>query len=331
MDLADLRTFLVVAQHANLHRAAFELHQSPSALSKAIRRIETLLHTPVFDRIGKRVALNPQGVLLRERAVELIALADRMRADFRGEAGNVHCRIAGPAILQWRFGAQLSSLLVERCPGGGVSFSVQYEDAALAAVARAEADFALISGAAMAASLPVGLDAMLLGSTTMQLAAGATHPLAHQVSESSARVTRSKSSKAAPATTGLSMAQILPYGFACPTRALFSGLERGARSDGWRDDQLPRRVQWWVDDLQLLVALVRAGQALAYLPAFAIAQAGLIRLPLLDCPYQCTDQIWLAWRSNGASGWQHQLLDALRISMDARSEQSDQVDQIDHF
>ncbi len=328
MDLADLRTFLVVAQHANLHRAALELHQSPSALSKAIRRIENLLRTPLFDRIGKRVALNPQGVLLRERAVELIALADRVRADFRGDAGSVHCRIAGPAILQWRFGAQLSALLTARYPAAGVSFSVQYEDAALAAVARAEADFALISGTAMATSLPVGLDAMLLGSTSMQLAAGPTHPLARQVTGPNASVKASRSSKALRPDTGLLMAQILPYGFACPTRALFSGLERGARSDGWRDDQLPRRVQWWVDDLQLLVALVRAGQALAYLPAFAIAEAGLIRLPLIDCPYQCTDQIWLAWRSHGASGWQHQLLDALRMAMNAGSEQADYVPQL---
>ena len=61
MDIADLRSFLVIARHANLRAAADELHQTPSALSKAVKRLETSLATPVFDRVGKAIRLNTAG------------------------------------------------------------------------------------------------------------------------------------------------------------------------------------------------------------------------------------------------------------------------------
>lgn len=106
-------------------------------------------------------------------------------------------------------------------------------------------------------------------------------------------------------------AQVLAHAFAAPSRSMFCGLERGARADGWRDDALPRRIRFWLDDLQLLIALVRSGQALAYLPDFALAEAGLTRLRVSDCPYECVEDCFLVWRPASASGWQQQLVDEL--------------------
>ncbi len=48
MEISDLRSFLVIARYANLRTAANELHQSPSALSKAVRRLEALKN--LYDR-----------------------------------------------------------------------------------------------------------------------------------------------------------------------------------------------------------------------------------------------------------------------------------------
>lgn len=284
MDIADLCSFLVVARHANLRAAAGELHQTASALSKAVKRLETSLATPLFDRIGKAIRLNAAGERLRERALALTALADQTVAEFRGVSLRSHCRLLAPAVLQWGFGATLAARLSARDPRASLAFVTLFEDAALAALARGEGDLALVTDVALGAALPAGLASVRLGEIRMQLAAGAGHPLAGRGE--------------------VPTADALQHDFACPQRSMFCGLERGSRADGWRDDRLPRRIRFWLDDLQLLLALVRSGQALAYVPDFALAQdPGLVRLTVPDCPYDCVEQVHLVWRPATASGW----------------------------
>lgn len=288
MDIADLRSFLVIARHANLRAAADELHQTPSALSKAVKRLETSLATPVFDRIGKAIRLNAAGERLCERALALTTLADQTEAEFRGVSLRSHCRLLAPAVLQWGFGAAIAA----RLPGFGLAFVTLFEDAALAALARGEGDLALVTGVALEAALPAGLQALRLGEIRMQLAAGTGHPLAGR--------------------SEVPMAEVLQHDFACPQRSMFCGLERGSRADGWRDDRLPRRIRFWLDDLQLLISLVRSRQALAYLPDFALAEApDLVRLTVPDCPYECVEQVHLVWRPATASGGLAGLMAAL--------------------
>lgn len=289
MDIADLRSFLVIARHGNLRVAAEALHQSPSALSKAVKRLEASLATPVFDRVGKAIRLNADGDRLRERAARLVALADETEAEFRGVSLRSHCRLLAPAVLQWGFGPALAARLSVLDGQASLAFVSLFEDAALAALARGEGDLALVTGVALHSALPAGLQTLRLGEIRMQLAAGPGHPLA---------------------LTGRNplTAEVLAHDFACPSRSMFCGLERGARADGWRDDRLPRRIRFWLDDIQVLLALVRSGQALAYLPDFALAQdPTLVRLSVPDCPYECVEQVHLVWRPGSAPGWLHRL------------------------
>jgi len=303
MDINDLRSFLVVARDANIRSAALELHQSPSALSKAIRRLEIALNTALFDRVGKRLRLNSHGDQLRERALQLVALADLTQAEFRGERQQLHCRIVGPAILQWRYGPQLSVTLQNNFPNSGIAFESQFEDAAITALTRGEADFALVTGVVVEAALPTGLEAISLGSMTMRLAAGKLHPL----------VKLAKKTKRSEGLLTATTLQVLQYDFACPDRSLFCGVARGARSDGWRDDQLPRKIRFWLADLQLLMALVKTNQALAYLPDFALEEHDLVRVKVSDCPYECVENCWLLWKPATASGWQNKLITGLMV------------------
>lgn len=316
MDINDLKSFLVIARHQNLRSAASELHQTPSALSKAIRRLEESLHTDVFDRIGKSLQLNADGELLRHRAEQLVNLAEQTRADFRGERQQIHCRIAGPAILQWKFGTAISVALREQHPGSGIAFQTVYEDAALALLAKGSADFAIVTEAALHGSLPAGMKKIDLGTISMQLAAAEHHALIADKQKASAESSTAKATnKKAPRISrvlSFSTAQVLQHDFACPPRSMFCGLERGARSDGWRDDQIPRKIRFWIDDLHLLVRLVQSGQALAYLPDFVLEQADLRHIKVRDCPYECIEKAWLVWRPKTAAGWQLRLVDALK-------------------
>ncbi|MES2320564.1 MAG: LysR family transcriptional regulator [Pseudomonadota bacterium] len=298
MNLSDLRIFVSAAQRPSLGAAAIEMHLTPSAVSKALRRLEESLDTPLFDRSAKQLLLNDSGQRLLGRARNLLALADQARADVMGERAALDCRLGGPALLLWRHG-QAASEALRDWPDATLRMQAMFEGEALAALARGDINGAIVTGEAIAGRGEHWSDsweATSLGELNLQLVAGSGHPLAQGSKGSVIKA---------------SSAQVLAHDFACPPRSLFCGVQRGGRSDGWRDDQLPRKIRYWTDDLQLLLGFVRAGKALAYLPDFALAEAGLVRIHVSDCSFTCSEQAWLVWNKASAAGWQHQLASAL--------------------
>jgi len=298
MELSDLRLFVTATRHRTLLEAAAELHLTASAVSRAIRRLEDALRAPLFDRAGKTLRLNAAGQRLRERAQALLALAEQTRAEFEGGDFGVRCRIAAPPLLQWRFGATIAEALSARWGDAGLALRPAWEDDALEALARGEVDFAIVTDEPLRdARSSAGFESIVLGELTMQVAAGPAHPLAQKARGGSARV---------------AAARVLAHDFACPSRSMLGGQPRGTRADGWWDDRLPRRIRYWVDDLQVLLSLVRRGHALAYLPAFALRESGLVQIRVGGCPFECVETAHLVWRPVAASGWQATLVDALR-------------------
>ncbi len=303
MNLTDLRIFVSAAHRPSLGAAALELHLTPSAVSKALRRLEDNLGTPLFDRSAKLLVLNDSGQRLLGRAKNLLALADQAKQDIMGERAAVDCRLGGPAVLLWRQGKMVAEALAA-FPDGSLRLQAMFEDEALAALARGDLNCAIVTGAAIegrGAHWSADWEATPLGSLTLQLMASRTHALAQGGAGPDARVFDALTEA------------VLVHDFACPSRSLFCGVQRGARSDGWRDDQLPRKIRYWTDDLQLLLGFVKSGQALAYLPDFALADPALVRIRVTDCAFYCTETAWLVWSRASASDWQRQLADACRV------------------
>lgn len=301
MNLPDLRVFVSAARRPSLGAAAQELHLTPSAVSKAVRRLEQHLGTPLFDRSAKQLVLNDAGHFLLQRALALLALADQARADLMGARAAFECRIGGPAILLWRHAQGLAQAL-RAYPQATLRLQPVFEEEALAALARGDIDAALVTGAALTERgqhWSPHWQVTPLGRVTLQLVAGLTHPLAVQVAHDG--------TNDMPRVVRTSSAQVLAHDFACPSRSLFCGVERGSRSDGWRDDVLPRKIRYWSDDLQLLLQLVKSGDALAYLPDFALDDPALLRIEVDDCPFSCIEQVALVWNRDQAATWLSQL------------------------
>ena len=298
MDFSDLRAFVTATRHVSLQEAASELHITPSALSKTIRRLEGDLRAPLFDRSGKAMRLNATGRRLRERALSLLDMVEQTRAEFEGASFRVQCRIGGPPILQWRHGPALARAVAGLYADSSVQFRPQYEDEAVLGLLRGELDFALVTGEALR-NAPAGaaLRTLALGELEMQLAVARSHPLAAGMKGRTLR---------------LSTKRLLAHDFVSPSRSIFCGVPRGERSDGWRDDALPRRIRYWADDQQVLIALVRDGSAIAYLPAFTLAQEDFVAIRLVDSPLRCTESAHLAWRPSAAMGWQVAVVECLR-------------------
>ncbi|ACV26394.1 LysR family transcriptional regulator [Kangiella koreensis] len=89
MDTDLLRTFLSVASIGSFTLAAKKLQLTQPALSKRIKRLETIVGTNLFDRVGNHVIETEAGRLLREQAPAILGSIDNTFQDIRDLTGRV--------------------------------------------------------------------------------------------------------------------------------------------------------------------------------------------------------------------------------------------------
>ena len=82
MEIRTLRYFLAVAREENMSRAAETLHVTQPTLSKQLKALEDELGKKLFTRHSFSIELTDEGVLLRDRAEDLIAMADKIEQEF---------------------------------------------------------------------------------------------------------------------------------------------------------------------------------------------------------------------------------------------------------
>ena len=82
MEIRTLRYFLAVAREENMSRAAEQLHVTQPTLSKALKSLEDELGKKLFLRHSFSIALTEEGVLLRNRAEDLVSMADKIEQEF---------------------------------------------------------------------------------------------------------------------------------------------------------------------------------------------------------------------------------------------------------
>lgn len=72
MEMRQLRYFLAVAEQQSFTRAAETVHVSQPSLSVQIAALEDEVGLPLFDRLGRHVALTEAGKILREHAARVL-------------------------------------------------------------------------------------------------------------------------------------------------------------------------------------------------------------------------------------------------------------------
>ena len=77
MEIRVLKYFLVVAQEENITRAAEILHITQPTLSRQMMQLEDELQTSLFVRGKRSLTLTPNGMLLKRRAEEIVALSEK--------------------------------------------------------------------------------------------------------------------------------------------------------------------------------------------------------------------------------------------------------------
>ena len=94
MDIRILRYFLAVAQEENITRAAESLHIAQPSLSKQIMELEDELGKKLLIRGKRKITLTEEGVLLRKRAEDIVALVDKTEREISSDCTAVSGEIA---------------------------------------------------------------------------------------------------------------------------------------------------------------------------------------------------------------------------------------------
>lgn len=119
MELRVLRYFVQIARDESITRAAKALHISQPTLSKQMKDLEAELGVRLFIRSNHSVRLTEDGIRLRLRAEDLLAMADQTMNEFlrrdRSISGDIRIGAAeGEAV---RILGSAMQKLKERYPG----------------------------------------------------------------------------------------------------------------------------------------------------------------------------------------------------------------------
>ncbi len=137
MKLAQLRTFVEIADSGGFARAAARLHLTQPATSRQISLLEAEFGVALFDREGRRVKLTPEGEDLLHRSRQILAdaefLGQRAQALRGGHTGPLRIS-ATPQVIENILAPFLVKFL-RRCPG----VDVQLQESGSARLTQLEA------------------------------------------------------------------------------------------------------------------------------------------------------------------------------------------------
>ena len=93
MEIRVLRYFLTVVREEGINRAAEALHITQPTLSRQLSQLEKEVGVKLFNRGAKKITLTNEGILLRRRAEEILALVDRTEQELIEQDEQVEGRV----------------------------------------------------------------------------------------------------------------------------------------------------------------------------------------------------------------------------------------------
>lgn len=83
MDIRVLEYFLAVAREESISKAAEALHMTQPPLSRQLKELEEELGKQLFIRGSRKITLTEEGLLLRQRAEEIVELLEKTRSEIQ--------------------------------------------------------------------------------------------------------------------------------------------------------------------------------------------------------------------------------------------------------
>jgi DNA-binding transcriptional LysR family regulator len=174
MTLDQLRIFVTVAEREHMTRAAESLHLTQSAVSGAIQALEARHAITLFNRIGRRIELTPDGRFFLEQARAVLraaAAAELSLLELRGlKRGSIDLHASQTIGAYW-LPERLARFHAEH-PSIEIRLSIGNTEQVAAAVSSGSAEIGFVEGTISQPDLTtqqVDLDRLVI-------VAGASHP-----------------------------------------------------------------------------------------------------------------------------------------------------------
>lgn len=146
MEFRTLRYFLAVAREQNMTEAANVLHVTQPTLSRQIAELERELGVELFERTNRSCVLTGDGMRLRQRAEEIVALVEQTEGELADReleiSGNI--RIGAGETQAMRFVLDAFAALRRDHPGVTCELYTGNADAVEERLERGLLDFALV-------------------------------------------------------------------------------------------------------------------------------------------------------------------------------------------
>jgi DNA-binding transcriptional LysR family regulator len=146
LNLVHLRVLAAVARTGSVTEAAKELHYSQPSVSHHLARLEAATGARLVQRVGRRIRLTPEGVLLANRATEIMGRVDsasnELAAQVGLQAGRV--RLAGYQSVLSTIVPEAAATLARKYPGIELSLIDVHPVEALRLLRQGTIDVALI-------------------------------------------------------------------------------------------------------------------------------------------------------------------------------------------
>lgn len=146
MTLRSLQIFRAVAQTGNFTKAAVKLYITQSAVSHAIRELEDLSGTALFDRLPKSVRLTPCGELLLKEIIPILNSCDTLELKIGNLERIAPIKITSSITIATFWLPSILCSYQKEWPDTRVEVNVVSAANALKILQEGNADFALIEG-----------------------------------------------------------------------------------------------------------------------------------------------------------------------------------------
>lgn len=103
MELLQMKYFRIIAETENISKAAEQLYIAQPSLSMTLKRLEDELGVPLFDRNGKKIALNKAGGIFLKYCDEIFTSIDNARLELDelkgSETADVNIEVRSASLL----------------------------------------------------------------------------------------------------------------------------------------------------------------------------------------------------------------------------------------
>lgn len=166
----------MTARTGNVTQAAGTIGLTQSAASMALAEYEKQLGAQLFDRIGKRLALNEEGRAIYPKAVELLDRAQEMESLFQQSAAIANLRLGASSTIGNYLLPQLIGKFSATYPGSRIQLEVGNTQHVINAVRHFEIDMGFVEGPCLAPDI----DAIFWKPDELAVCAAPGHALAQR-------------------------------------------------------------------------------------------------------------------------------------------------------